>query len=100
MVEGQIKRFTGNKDDGINSVSAADVSEHLQALLLCLVYLRCHPHLMSSSGVVSKKLKFKGEKQKKKKRSHRDTDDGNDEFAAMAAAEPKGESSVDLGSLN
>jgi hypothetical protein len=48
---------------------------------------------MSSSGVVSKKLKFKGDKPKKKKRSHREAEDGGtDELAAMAAAEPKGES--------
>jgi len=44
-----------------------------------------------SSGVVSKKLKFKGDKPKKKKRSHREAEDGGtDELAAMAAAEPKG----------
>ena len=44
-----------------------------------------------SSGVVSKKLKFKGDKPKKKKRSHREAEDGvTDELAAMAAAEPKG----------
>lgn len=42
------------------------------------------------SGVVSKKLKFKGDKTKKKKRSHKDAEDGTVEFAAMAAADPKG----------
>jgi hypothetical protein len=46
---------------------------------------------MSSSGVVSKKLKFKGDKPKKKKRSHRETGDDGDELAAMAAGDPRGE---------
>lgn len=45
--------------------------------------------------VVSKKLKFKGDKPKKKKRSHRDTEGGDsgggiDELAALAAADPRG----------
>jgi protein FRG1 len=44
------------------------------------------------SGVISKKLKFKGDKPKKKKRSHRDTEDGTEELAALAAADPRGES--------
>ncbi|KAK4686786.1 protein FRG1, partial [Tremellales sp. Uapishka_1] len=44
------------------------------------------------SGVVSKKLKFKGDKVKKKKRSHREAEgrDEDDELAAMAAADPRG----------
>ncbi|ORX37572.1 hypothetical protein BD324DRAFT_589334 [Kockovaella imperatae] len=47
---------------------------------------------MSSSGVVSKKLKFKGDKPKKKKRHHREVEDedGDVEFQAMASADPKG----------
>ncbi|RSH93140.1 hypothetical protein EHS25_007493 [Saitozyma podzolica] len=45
---------------------------------------------MSSSGVISKKLKFKGDKPKKKKRSHRETGDDGDELAAMAAGDPRG----------
>ncbi|WWD20425.1 hypothetical protein CI109_104901 [Kwoniella shandongensis] len=52
---------------------------------------------MSSSGVVSKKLKFKGEKSKKKKRSHHHSSGGGagaggdeDELAAMVAADPRG----------
>lgn len=47
------------------------------------------------SGVVSKKLKFKGDKPKKKKRSHRDEGGeggGADELAALAAADPRGRS--------
>lgn len=44
-----------------------------------------------SSSVVSKKLKFKGDKPKKKKRSHRDVEDsGHDDAAALAAADPQG----------
>lgn len=44
------------------------------------------------SGVVSKKLKFKGDKPKKKKRSHREAGgDGGDDLEAMAAADPNGE---------
>ena len=48
---------------------------------------------MSSSGVVSKKLKFKGDKPKKKKRHHKEAeeDEGDVEFAAMATADPKGD---------
>lgn len=45
------------------------------------------------SGVVSKKLKFKGDKPKKKKRSHKDEEGeggGADEMAALAAADPRG----------
>jgi protein FRG1 len=45
------------------------------------------------SGVVSKKLKFKGDKPQKKKRSHRETEDGGDgieDFAVLAAADPRG----------
>ncbi|WWC92688.1 uncharacterized protein L201_007647 [Kwoniella dendrophila CBS 6074] len=48
---------------------------------------------MSSSGVVSKKLKFKGDKTKKKKRSHNHSGgggDAEDELAALAAADPRG----------
>jgi protein FRG1 len=43
------------------------------------------------SSAVSKKLKFKGDKPKKKKRAHRDVEGGEDELAAMAAADPRGE---------
>lgn len=42
------------------------------------------------SGVISKKLKFKGDKPKKKKRSHKDIGGDEDELAAMAAADPRG----------
>lgn len=45
---------------------------------------------MSSSGVVSKKLKFKGDKTKKKRKVHREEEGDDGEFAAMAAADPKG----------
>ncbi|WRT69815.1 uncharacterized protein IL334_006806 [Kwoniella shivajii] len=49
---------------------------------------------MSSSGIVSKKLKFKGEKSKKKKRSHHHSSGGGgeveDDMAALAAADPRG----------
>ncbi|WWC65994.1 uncharacterized protein I303_108616 [Kwoniella dejecticola CBS 10117] len=48
---------------------------------------------MSSSSVVSKKLKFKGDKVKKKKRSHNHSGGGggeDDELAALAAADPRG----------
>ncbi|WVQ66173.1 uncharacterized protein L199_004352 [Kwoniella botswanensis] len=48
---------------------------------------------MSSSGVISKKLKFKGDKSKKKKRSHNHSVGGGgdgDELAALAAADPRG----------
>jgi protein FRG1 len=45
---------------------------------------------MSSSGVVSKKLKFKGDKVKKKRKVHKEEDGDEGEFAAMAAADPKG----------
>lgn len=44
------------------------------------------------SGVVSKKLKFKGDKPKKKKRSHQEADDPDEELAAMASADPRGKS--------
>ncbi|ORY34583.1 hypothetical protein BCR39DRAFT_513483 [Naematelia encephala] len=44
---------------------------------------------MSSSGVVSKKLKFKGDKPKKKKRHHHHEDDG-DELGGLAAGDPRG----------
>lgn len=47
------------------------------------------------SEVVSKKLKFKGDKPKKKKRSHKETEgegDGIDNLAALAAADPRGRS--------
>ncbi|OCF40669.1 protein FRG1 [Kwoniella heveanensis CBS 569] len=48
-----------------------------------------------SSGVVSKKLKFKGDKPKKKKRSHHSShggagEDEGDDLAALAAADPRG----------
>jgi len=50
---------------------------------------------MSSSSVISKKLKFKGDKVKKKKRSHRETDEGGgDELEALAAADPSGKSEL------
>ncbi|WVR07966.1 hypothetical protein IAU60_005009 [Kwoniella sp. DSM 27419] len=45
------------------------------------------------SGVVSKKLKFKGDKPKKKKRSHHSGQNAEveeDEMAALAAADPRG----------
>ena len=42
------------------------------------------------SGITSKKLKFKGDKPKKKKRSHREAEDPDEELAAMAAADPRG----------
>jgi len=41
------------------------------------------------SGVVSTKLKFKGDKPKKKKRSHRER--GEDDLEALAKADPSGE---------
>jgi protein FRG1 len=45
-----------------------------------------------SSSVVSKKLKFKGDKPKKKKRTHRETEGGGgDELEALAAADPSGQ---------
>lgn len=48
---------------------------------------------MSSSGVVSKKLKFKGDKTKKKRKHHHDADaGGTDELEALAAADPSGPS--------
>lgn len=48
-----------------------------------------------STSVVSKKLKFKGDKPKKKKRSHRDVEDsGHDDAAALAAADPQGGYSI------
>ena len=48
------------------------------------------------SEVVSKKLKFKGDKPKKKKRSHREVEGssggaGIDDLAVLAAADPRGE---------
>lgn len=48
------------------------------------------------SEVVSKKLKFKGDKPKKKKRSHKEEGGsgggggGLDDFAVLAAADPRG----------
>lgn len=46
---------------------------------------------MSSSSVISKKLKFKGDKPKKKRRHHHDADEGAaDELEALAAADPSG----------
>lgn len=53
------------------------------------------------SAVVSKKLKFKGDKPKKKKRSHRDDageGGGVDEMAALAAADPRGTSTFTVSS--
>jgi len=48
------------------------------------------------SEVISKKLRFKGDKPKKKKRSHKEHDGGGqegiDDLAALAAADPTGES--------
>ena len=49
---------------------------------------------MSSSAVISKKLKFKGDKPKKKKRTHREAEVGDDELDAMAAADPTGGSII------
>jgi protein FRG1 len=43
------------------------------------------------SGVVSKKLKFKGDKPKKKKRTREAVEDDGDELAVMAAGDPRGE---------
>ncbi|WVN87490.1 uncharacterized protein L203_102672 [Cryptococcus depauperatus CBS 7841] len=46
---------------------------------------------MSAPGVISKKLKFKGDKSKKKKRSHNHSHgETRDELEAMAAADPRG----------
>ncbi|WVQ84763.1 hypothetical protein IAT38_006920 [Cryptococcus sp. DSM 104549] len=46
---------------------------------------------MSAPGVISKKLKFKGDKPKKQKRSHHHApEDAVDELAALAAADPRG----------
>ncbi|WVQ95930.1 hypothetical protein IAU59_003029 [Kwoniella sp. CBS 9459] len=49
---------------------------------------------MSSGSVISKKLKFKGDKPKKKKRSHHSGHGGGgdegDDLAALAAADPRG----------
>lgn len=48
------------------------------------------------SEVVSKKLKFKGDKPKKKKRSHKEVEGGSegiDDLAVLAAADPRGMSS-------
>jgi hypothetical protein len=45
------------------------------------------------SEVVSKKLKFKGDKPKKKKRSHKEVESGRegiDDLAVLAAADPRG----------
>ena len=48
------------------------------------------------SEVVSKKLKFKGDKPKKKKRSHKEEGGGSggggglDDLAVLAAADPRG----------
>lgn len=36
------------------------------------------------------KLSFKGEKPKKKKRSHKETEGGEDDLALMAAGDPRG----------
>jgi protein FRG1 len=50
------------------------------------------------SEVVSKKLKFKGDKPKKKKRSHKEEGGGSggggglDDLAVLAAADPRGTS--------
>lgn len=50
------------------------------------------------SGVVSKRLKFKGDKPKKKKRSHRESH-GGDDLEALAAADPSGASSLPSSAL-
>ena len=47
--------------------------------------------LTKMSGIVTKKLKFKGDKPKKKKRTREAVDEG-DELAAMAAGDPSGAS--------
>jgi protein FRG1 len=53
------------------------------------------------SEVISKKLKFKGDKPKKKKRSHKEEGSGSgggggglDDLAVLAAADPRGMSSL------
>jgi hypothetical protein len=55
-----------------------------------------------SSSTVSKKLKFKGDKPKKKKRSHREVGDGGgtDEFEALASADPSGKSYKESSTLS
>lgn len=40
------------------------------------------------------KLSFKGEKPKKKKRSHKEAEDGADDLALMAAGDPRGMSFI------
>jgi protein FRG1 len=40
------------------------------------------------------KLSFKGDKPKKKKRSHKESEDAGDELAAMAAGDPRGKSDI------
>jgi protein FRG1 len=61
------------------------------------------------SEVVSKKLKFKGDKPKKKKRSHKEEGGssgggGLDDLAVLAAADPRGMSSpfwaLDIGLMS
>ena len=55
------------------------------------------------SEVVSKKLKFKGDKPKKKKRSHKEEGGGSggggglDDLAVLAAADPRGISHLWVG---
>jgi protein FRG1 len=55
------------------------------------------------SEVVSKKLKFKGDKPKKKKRSHKEEGGGSagggglDDLAVLAAADPRGVSCFSMG---
>jgi len=55
------------------------------------LHTSAHPNNIMSA-VISKKLKFKGDKPKKKKRSHREAEDPDEELAAMAAADPRGAS--------
>jgi hypothetical protein len=58
------------------------------------------------SEVVSKKLKFKGDKPKKKKRSHKEEGGGSggggglDDLAVLAAADPRGMSFMWIGLMS
>jgi hypothetical protein len=59
------------------------------------------------SEVISKKLKFKGDKPKKKKRSHKEEGGGSgggggglDDLAVLAAADPRGMSFLWVGLMS